>query len=162
MNATNSSSFLNNSIIFSKTTTTTVDAMSVKNVSTILITFITNGIIIFIFSLCLFPFIYCYKRIHQKFLNNMNFVPQVRRAEMIRRTATFCASHGNITSISQSISYPINEISEPSSRNEVVNISGKSPPVYENIDEFIKTDALPTYEIFIKEKENIERPVGNN
>ena len=113
-----------------------------------MLTFVTNGVLIFIFSVCLFPLIYCYKTIHQKLLR-LGILPAAR--------TTTCSTSSIIHRNIPSISYSINEISNPF--NETSISSSKLPPSYDKIEktekaDVHKADLLPSYDNVLKLKKS--------
>jgi hypothetical protein len=152
MNQTNSSIlavlvnrtlFFQNEIISSSYSssfsTTTLE--TTQKYSSFLVTTVTNGFLILLFSICLFPLIYCYKRIHQKLLN-IGFISNVR-------PSSFDTSR-HISSIS----FSVNDLTNRNITDESTNDNKQMvlPPMYEKIEKIANIDGLPTYENYVKSK----------
>lgn len=141
MNQTNSSiliSILINGTLLSTTFTSSTPINTVdlhnRNYSSFFITSLTNGVLIFFFSICLFPLIYCYKKIHEK-LTNIGLLSADRPPNL--------NDSRNVTSIS----YSNNEF------EDVSESTVKMPPIYDKIEKSINIEGLPSYENYVKSKQ---------
>lgn len=137
----------------------TVDATTLKSFTTVLVTFLTNAIILTIFFIVLFPVVYCYKRVKQLIANRRTTLSNTTPSAIVPRPFINTIAVSN-----QLISFnepPVTmfTISHMSQFNEINNTNHKRlnskqlPPNYENIDRrSISSDSLPSYNNYVKSK----------